>query len=134
MFPDSKMFLGEQGFKYAVHRRVHCTVHYDSQCNLHITRQIRTTQRVGLQAAKTLIWEGATPPHFGRPSAAQRSVGSLPACHHRTVTVFCPRAYRNVSRPSAEKEELRIRKGANTNGGLESTTEATKNHCCPTQA
>jgi hypothetical protein len=40
--------------------------------------------------------EGRERPHFGQPSAAQKSVGSLPACHHKTVTVFCPRAYTNV--------------------------------------
>ena len=31
--------------------------------------------------------EGRERPHFGRPSAAQTPVGSLPACHHVTVTV-----------------------------------------------
>jgi hypothetical protein len=49
--------------------------------------------------------EGRERPHFGRPSAAQSSAGSLPARHHRTVTVFCPRAYRNVFDPKSREEE-----------------------------
>ena len=48
--------------------------------------------------------EGRERPHFGRPSAAQTPVGSLPACHHVTVTVFCPRAYRNVLDPKSRDE------------------------------
>jgi len=75
--------------------------------------------------------EGRERPHNGRLLAAQTSVGSLPACHRGTVTVFCPRAYRNVSRPGAEKSNLRIRKGVIINDSFEGTTEATKNHGCP---
>jgi hypothetical protein len=48
--------------------------------------------------------EGRERPHFGRPSAAQTPVGSLPAHHHRTVTVFCPREYRNVFDPKSRDE------------------------------
>lgn len=48
------------------------------------------------ECARAKHSEGRERPHFGRPSAAQTSVGSLPACHHITVTVFCPRAYRNA--------------------------------------
>jgi len=48
--------------------------------------------------------EGRERPPFGRLPAAQMSVGSLPACHRGTVTVFCPRACRDVINPIADLE------------------------------
>jgi len=60
------------------------------------------------ECARAKHSEGRERPHFGRPSAAQTSVGSLPACHHTTVTVFCPRAYRNVFDPKSRGEENSI--------------------------
>jgi hypothetical protein len=56
------------------------------------------------ECARAKHSEGRERPHFERPSAAQKSVGSLPASHHRTVTVFCPRACRDVIKPIAESK------------------------------
>jgi hypothetical protein len=56
-----------------------------------------------LGAGKTPDWAGATPllTAFTRPKFR----GVAPARHHRTVTVFCPRAYRNVFDPKSRDEE-----------------------------
>jgi hypothetical protein len=47
-----------------------------------------------LHAGKSLGWAGATPQWtaFSRPKFG----GVAPARHARSVTVFCPRAYRDV--------------------------------------
>src|SRR6266404_888888 len=72
-------------------------------------RRNKKMQGGGLQeCTRAKHSEGRERPHFGRLSAAQTSVGSLPACHHRTVTVFCPRAYRNVFDPKSREEEYPI--------------------------
>jgi hypothetical protein len=59
-----------------------------------------------MHAAKTLGWAGATPllTAFSRPNQS----GVAPARHQTTVTVFLPRAYRDVSRPTAESKQRRI--------------------------
>ena len=59
-----------------------------------------------MHAGKTLRRPGATPlwTAFSRPNVG----GSLPACHHGAVTVFCPRAYRNVFDPKSRDEENSI--------------------------
>ena len=90
MFCHPEVVSGERGVKYAVHRLVHPAVHYDGQCNLHMTGRMHTMQRVTLFAAKTLIWAGATPllTAFSRP----KFCGVAPARHAGSVTVFRPRA------------------------------------------
>jgi len=59
-----------------------------------------------MHAAKTLGWAGATPllTAFSRPNQS----GVAPARHQTTVTVFLPRAYKNVMRPIAEAKQSRI--------------------------
>ncbi|SRR6266852_8547637 len=90
MFCHSEVVSGERGVNYAVHLLVHRAVHYGGQCNLHMTRRMRTTQRVTLYVSKSLIWAGATPllTAFSRP----KFCGVAPARHAGSVTVFWPRA------------------------------------------
>jgi hypothetical protein len=59
-----------------------------------------------MHAAKTLGWAGATPPltAFSRPNQSEVA----PARHQKTVTVFLPRAYRDVSRLTTESKWFRI--------------------------
>jgi len=51
-----------------------------------------------MRAGKTLGWAGATPEltAFSRP----KFFGVAPARHAGSVTVFCPRAYTDVSKPA----------------------------------
>lgn len=58
-----------------------------------------------MHAAKTLGWAGATPllTAFSRPKQS----GVAPARHHRTVTVFLPRACRDVSGRTTESKQYR---------------------------
>jgi hypothetical protein len=57
------------------------------------------TRATDLHAGKTLRWAGATPfwPAFSRP----KLIGVAPAHHACCVTVFCPRAYKDVSNPES---------------------------------
>jgi hypothetical protein len=57
-----------------------------------------------MHAAKTLGRAGATPllTAFSRPNQS----GVAPARHAGSVTVFWPRAYRDVIRPIAESKQL----------------------------
>jgi len=57
-----------------------------------------------MHAGKTLRWPGATPPWaaFSRP----RFCGVAPGRHRGTVTVLCPRAYRDVSKPECTEEAI----------------------------
>ncbi len=59
-----------------------------------------------MHAGKTLRRLGATPllTAFSRPDQS----GVAPARHAGSVTVFLPRAYRDVSRPIAESKQFRI--------------------------
>jgi hypothetical protein len=49
---------------------------------------------------KTPDWAGATP--FFRLSAAQKVLGVAPAGYVGSVTAFCPRAQRELSRKTSE--------------------------------
>jgi hypothetical protein len=55
---------------------------------------MRKTKAKNMHAGKTLGWAGATPlwTAFSRPKFG----GVAPARYRGTVTVFCPRAYRDV--------------------------------------
>ena len=57
-----------------------------------------------MHAAKTLGWAGATPllTAFSRP----KFYGVAPARHAGSVTVFSPRAGRNVIGPIAESKQF----------------------------
>jgi len=59
-----------------------------------------------MHAAKTLGWAGTTPllAAFSRPNQSEVA----PARHQTTVTVFLPRACRDVSRPTTESKQFRI--------------------------
>jgi hypothetical protein len=54
-----------------------------------------------LHAGKTLGWAGATPllTAFSRPKVC----GVAPARHAGNVTMFCPRAYKDVINPKCEE-------------------------------
>jgi hypothetical protein len=62
---------------------------------------MRKSKVKNLHAGKTLGWAGATPllTAFSRPKFR----GDAPARHAGSVTVFCPRAYRDVSNPISEQ-------------------------------
>ena len=57
-----------------------------------------------MHAGKTLRWAGATPllTAFSRP----KFCGVAPARHAESVTVFCPRAYRDVINPGSGEETI----------------------------
>jgi hypothetical protein len=59
-----------------------------------------------MHAGKILRWAGATPllAAFSRPNAC----GVAPARHPETVTMFCPRAYRDESNPECKAQEIPI--------------------------
>jgi len=67
---------------------------------------MRKLKGTDLHAGKTLRWAGATPfwPAFSRP----KFFGVAPARHGYTVTVFCPRAYTDVSEPESREETIPI--------------------------
>jgi hypothetical protein len=60
---------------------------------------MRKTKATDLHAGKTLGWAGATPEltAFSRP----KFLGVAPARHACCMTVFCPRAYKDVSNPES---------------------------------
>jgi hypothetical protein len=64
---------------------------------------MRTAKAKNLHAGKTLGWAGATPllGAFSRPKYR----GVAPARHAGSVTVFCPRACRDVIGPVAESKK-----------------------------
>ncbi len=57
-----------------------------------------------MHAAKTLGWAGATPPWtaFSHP----KFFGVAPARHAGSVTVFCPRAYREAIEPECKVKTI----------------------------
>jgi hypothetical protein len=65
---------------------------------------MRKPKRTDLHAGKTLRWAGATRilTAFSRPKV----LGVAPARHAGSVTVFCPRAYRDVSKPECIKKRF----------------------------
>jgi hypothetical protein len=58
---------------------------------------MRQTKAKNLHAGKTLGEAGATPLLCGQ--SRPKLFGVAPARHRGTVTVFCPRAYTDVSKP-----------------------------------
>ena len=104
MSSDSKMPKGERSARCPVHRPVHRRVHLDGQRNLRLTKRMRTSRWFALYAAKTLNWAGATPllKAFTHPNQS----GVAPARHQTAVTVFSPRACRNVIGPIAESKQF----------------------------
>lgn len=74
-----------------------------------------------MHAAKTLGWAGATPilTAFSRPKFR----GVAPARHAGSVTVFWPRAYRDVSNPQCREEAMSNTERRNLDGSAESTTQ-----------
>ena len=73
VFCHSEMVSGERGIKYPVHRPVHHAVHQGGQRNLHMTRGMRTAERITLHVAKTQVWAGATPLHCRRIGGGRSS-------------------------------------------------------------
>ena len=67
---------------------------------------MRKAKAKKLHAGKTLGWAGATPllTAFSRP----KFHGVAPARRAGSVTVSCPRAYRNVFDPKSRDEEILI--------------------------
>ena len=55
-----------------------------------------------MHAAKTLGWAGATP--LLTASSRPNQSGVAPARHAGSVTVFLPRAYRDVIDPNSEQK------------------------------
>jgi hypothetical protein len=62
---------------------------------------MRKPKTKNLHAGKTLGWAGATP--LLTASSRPKFSGVAPARHAGSVTVFCPRAYTDVSNANAEK-------------------------------
>jgi hypothetical protein len=57
-----------------------------------------------MHAGKTLGWAGATP--FGTAFSRPKFSGVAPAYHAGSVTVFCPRAYKAVSKRESVEETI----------------------------
>jgi hypothetical protein len=67
---------------------------------------MRKAKAKKLHAGKTLGWAGATP--LLTASSRQKVCGVAPARHRGTVTVFCPRACRDVINPECREKTILI--------------------------
>ena len=83
-----------------------------------------------MHAAKTLGWAGATPllTAFIRPNQS----GVAPARHAGSVTMFCPRAYREAIEPECKVQTILNSKGENLDASSESTNQTTEDYTNPT--
>jgi predicted transcriptional regulator len=66
---------------------------------------MRKTKATDLHAGKTLRWAGAT--RILTASSRPKFLGVAPARHAGSVTVFCPRAYKDVSNRECVEETIR---------------------------